>query len=163
MEAVGSNTSTITSDNDQKIQPKNLEVSSQAFGHSKGLLSALRTSLRKSRVTRQASRIDVSNRQNSRDSNTVSGNSSVGSSKPSNANKNSTFPLKQNREQTADSRNGARATKVNRSIAGYSASSKVSKIQGKEGTRNSRAGRVSNGSKPESRDATKPKVRSCTK
>ncbi|XP_065862185.1 uncharacterized protein [Euphorbia lathyris] len=155
-QAVDSNTSTITSDNEQKIQPKNLEVSSQAFGHSNGLLSALRTSLRKSCVTRQASRVDVSKKE-SRDSNSASGNSSVGSSsKP--CYKNSTFQLKQQREQIADSRNEARTTRVIRSKVKDSTLSKVSDIQVKEGTRNSRPGRINNGSKPDNHNATKPKA-----
>ncbi|WCJ32109.1 hypothetical protein M5689_013552 [Euphorbia peplus] len=146
------NSSTVTSDNEHKIHPNNPE----AFRHSNGLLSALRSSLRKSRVMRQASRVDVSNKKQSRDSNPVSGNSSVASSSTPGY-KNPTFLLKQQREETSDSRNEARTSTVIKSKVTDSTSSKVSNIQG---TCNSRtASRISNGSKPGNHNVvTKPKV-----
>ncbi|XP_057992584.1 uncharacterized protein LOC110643743 isoform X2 [Hevea brasiliensis] len=110
-----SNTSTITSESGQKPQQRNLEVSSQAFGYSSGLLSAMRISLRKSCVTRQASRGGFNNnsRRQSRGHNSVSGKSSKGSSSNHHFDfKSSTFALVQHKECTPDSRNGARMTRA---------------------------------------------------
>ncbi|KAG8637106.1 uncharacterized protein LOC110601226 isoform X2 [Manihot esculenta] len=103
-----STSSTITSESGLKPQQRNLEVSSQAFGYSSGLLSAIRISLRKSCVTRQASRGDFNNN-NGRQSR---GHSTGSSSNPHFDFKSSTVALVQHREWTPDSRNAAGMTRA---------------------------------------------------
>ncbi|GAV85354.1 hypothetical protein CFOL_v3_28792 [Cephalotus follicularis] len=103
-----SNTSTVTSESSQPQQQKDLEVSSRAFGKSSGLLSAVKITLSKSRVTRPASRVEI-NRRQSRDRKSSSSKSSVGSS--SNPGLNAmgpTFTSIRNKERTPDSRNVTR-------------------------------------------------------
>lgn len=75
-----SSSSTITSEGNGKLQPNSFEVSSHVFGHASGFLSSLKISLRKSCVTRQASRLEVTNGQLSEGPKSSSGKSSIGSS-----------------------------------------------------------------------------------
>ncbi|XP_022880241.1 uncharacterized protein LOC111397507 isoform X2 [Olea europaea var. sylvestris] len=87
-------TSTITS---ESTGQKSMEVCSQIFGNSSGLLSSLGLSLRKSCVTRQALRVEVKN-QMSEGQTSSSSKSSVGSSSnPSSDRKNLT--VRQNKEE----------------------------------------------------------------
>ncbi|XP_048226539.1 uncharacterized protein LOC8283256 [Ricinus communis] len=163
-----SNASTITCENDQKLQKRNLEISSRAFGHSSGLVSAMRSSLRKSCATRQASRVDVrnnnsNNRRQLRNSNSASGKSSVGSSSNSGYDVQwPTFALTQQSEQTPNSRNEARMIRVMKDKVKASYASKASFVQGKGGTSNSRREGTSNASKPTQKEAANSKVQSKT-
>lgn len=75
-----SSSSSITSEGSGQQEPNSFEVSSHVFGHARGFLSALKISLRKSCVTRQASRLEVTNGQVSEGQKSSSGKSSIGSS-----------------------------------------------------------------------------------
>ncbi|KAL2523600.1 Uncharacterized protein Adt_08654 [Abeliophyllum distichum] len=101
-------TSTITS---ETTRQQSVEVRSQIFGSSSGLLSSLRVSLRKSCVTRQALRMEVKNRMQSEGQTSSSSKSSVGSSSnPSADRKNLT--IRQKKEKTPDSRNVMRMSRA---------------------------------------------------
>ncbi|CAI9773482.1 unnamed protein product [Fraxinus pennsylvanica] len=108
--------STITS---ESTEQQSMEVCSQIFGNSSGLLSSLRVSLRKSCVTRRALRVEVKNQMQSEGQTSSSSKSSVGSSSnPSSDRKNLT--VRQNKEKTPDSQNVMRMSqaptyKLNRS------------------------------------------------
>ncbi|KAF2314282.1 hypothetical protein GH714_024988 [Hevea brasiliensis] len=158
-----SNTSTITSESGQKPQQRNLEVSSQAFGYSSGLLSAMRISLRKSCVTRQASRGGFNNnsRRQSRGHNSVSGKSSMGSSSNHHFDfKSSTFALVQHKECTPDSRNAARMTRATKNQVKDCNVSKASNVQVKMGVGNVR--REGTFSKTAHQEVAKSKVQNQT-
>ncbi|KAL3508611.1 hypothetical protein ACH5RR_028012 [Cinchona calisaya] len=73
-------TSTITSEGSQHHSQKSMEVSSQVFVQTGRLLSELKISLRKRYVTRQASRMQITERKQSEGLNSSSSKSSVGSS-----------------------------------------------------------------------------------
>lgn len=75
-----SNSSTITCESSDGQHLKFCEVSNQAFGQTSGLLSALKVTLRKSCVTRQALRAESVGGRQSRGRKSSSGKSSVGSS-----------------------------------------------------------------------------------
>ncbi|XP_020534520.1 uncharacterized protein LOC105632818 isoform X2 [Jatropha curcas] len=161
-----SNTSTVTSEGDQKPQRTNLEVSSQALGYSSGLLSAMRISLRKSYTTRQASRVDLNNKRQSRGRNSVSSKSSVGSSSNSNHGngvKSSTFALiQQYREWTPDSRNVGRLNRATKNKVKDSIVSNASYVKVKEGICNSRKGGTSIVAKSSHQELPKSKVQKQT-
>lgn len=112
----GSNsTSTITSEGSGPQQKKSLEVSSQIPGHTSELLSTLRTSLRRSCVTRQASRVEVNGGRKSEGCKSSSSKSSVGSSShPCYDGKNPTLGETQNKDKTPDSRNVKRVSQAPR-------------------------------------------------
>ncbi|PSR95661.1 Hyphal wall protein [Actinidia chinensis var. chinensis] len=95
--------STITSEICGHQHQKPSEVTSQIVTHTSGLLSALRVTLRKSCVTRQAYRVEIVGGRQS------SGKSSVGSSSHPGYDANRTFPASQNKDTTPDSRNFERA------------------------------------------------------
>ncbi|XP_050215041.1 uncharacterized protein LOC126666131 [Mercurialis annua] len=165
-----SNTSNITSENDQKLQQTNMEISNPAFGNSSRLVSAMRISLRKSRATRPASRVDVSSKNNSsscgrlsRDSNSVSGKSSVGSSSnPGHDVSRPAYELVQQRDQTPSSRIEERMTQVTKNKTKESYVSTTSNIQVKCRFINSRKEVTSILSKPTQKDAANSKVKSKT-
>ncbi|CAK9160192.1 unnamed protein product [Ilex paraguariensis] len=99
-------TSTITSESSDQHQQNSLEVSSHLFGRTSGLLSTLKISLRKSCVTRQASRVEINGGRKSEGRRSYSSKSSVGSSSnPGYDVENQTFAAKQIRDQTPDSKN----------------------------------------------------------
>lgn len=75
-----SSSSTITSEGSGQQQPNSFEISSHVFGHARGFLSALKISLRKSCVTREASRVEVTNGRLSKGQKSSSSKSSMGSS-----------------------------------------------------------------------------------
>lgn len=75
-----SSSSTITSEGNGPQHQNSLEVSSHSFGQTRGFLSALKVSLRKSCVTRQASRVEIANGRLSEGQKSSSGKTSVGSS-----------------------------------------------------------------------------------
>lgn len=72
-------TSTITTVS-MRRDSKVLEVSKETFGHTGGLLNALRTNLRKSRAIRPALRVEISDDRESNNWKSSTGKSSVGSS-----------------------------------------------------------------------------------
>ncbi|XP_022753966.1 uncharacterized protein LOC111302302 [Durio zibethinus] len=90
----------------QQQQQKFFEVSSRGFGQTSELLSSVRISLRKSCITRPASRVEIkADRRESRDHKSSSSKSSVGSSSYSGYDvKRSTIALIKRKEQTTDSR-----------------------------------------------------------
>ncbi|XP_021726016.1 uncharacterized protein LOC110693193 [Chenopodium quinoa] len=75
----GVSTSTITNVSMQR-DSKAFEVSKEAFGHTGGLLNALRNNLRKSRATRPASRVEICEDRDFNGHKSSAGKSSVGSS-----------------------------------------------------------------------------------
>ncbi|MCD7464261.1 hypothetical protein HAX54_052361 [Datura stramonium] len=98
---VSNSSSTITSDT---CGQKSFEVSGPVLGQTTGLLSALRVSLRKSCVTRQASRMEVNVCRQSEGRKSSSSKSSVGSSSvPYKERERETE--RENKEKTPDSRN----------------------------------------------------------
>ncbi|KAF2285938.1 hypothetical protein GH714_009080 [Hevea brasiliensis] len=158
-----SNTSTITSEGGEKPQQRNMEVSNRAFGYSSGLLSAMRVSLRKSCVTRQASRVYFNNnRRQSRGCLSLSGKSSVGSSSNPSFDVNSpTFALMQHREGTPDSRNAANMTRATKNKVKDSNVFTASNVHVKGGNCNARKGRTF--SKSAHREVAKSKVQNQTR
>ncbi|XP_021650602.2 uncharacterized protein LOC110642771 isoform X2 [Hevea brasiliensis] len=158
-----SNTSTITSEGGEKPQQRNMEVSNLAFGYSSGLLSAMRVSLRKSCVTRQASRVYFNNnRRQSRGCLSLSGKSSVGSSSNPSFDVNSpTFALMQHREGTPDSRNAANMTRATKNKVKDSNVFTASNVHVKGGNCNARKGRTF--SKSAHREVAKSKVQNQTR
>jgi hypothetical protein len=164
VKAAESNTSTVTSERDHQAKQRNLEVSSRGFDHASGLLSAVRNGLRKSFVTRKASRVEINDENKQlRDRKSSSSKSSVGSSlKPGHDVKSSTITLMRNKEQTPDSRNVAKMTEAARKKTKDSDMSKASDVRVKEKVFNSRKGGISNVAKSASLEALKSKVRICT-
>jgi hypothetical protein len=156
-----SNTSTVTFGSDHQARQGNMEVLSRGFDHTSGLLSAVRNGLRKSFVTRKASRVEINDENKQlRDRKSSSSKSSVGSSlKPGHDVKSSTITLMRNKEQTPDSRNVARMTEAARRKKKDSNMSKTSDVRVKEKVFNSRKGAISNVSKSAPQEALKSKVR----
>lgn len=97
--------STITSENTHQQPQKFSEVSSGPFDHTKGLLSVMRITLRKSCATRPASRVELNKNQVSGGRKSSAGKSSVGSSSNPVYNcQNGMATEKQSRNRTPDSR-----------------------------------------------------------
>ncbi|KAA8526868.1 hypothetical protein F0562_008903 [Nyssa sinensis] len=134
-------TSTITSEYSEQQQKKFLEVSSQTFGHTSGLLSTLKITLRKSCVTRQASRVEIIGGRQSEDRKSSSGKSSVGSSlNPGSDYKNRAHPVTCNKDRTPYSRNVAKMSQATKSKVKVPDVSKASTAQGQNMTSKSRIG-----------------------
>ncbi|KAG6790500.1 hypothetical protein POTOM_006655 [Populus tomentosa] len=161
VKAAESNTSTVTSERDHQAKQRNLEVSSRGFDHASGLLSAVRNGLRKSFVTRKASRVEINDENKQlRDRKSSSSKSSWGSSSnPGYDAKSSTLAFK---EQTPDSRNVTRMTEAARNKTKDSGMSKASDVRVKEKVFNSRKGGISNVAKSASLEALKSKVQNQT-
>ncbi|KAI5571652.1 hypothetical protein BDE02_11G108300 [Populus trichocarpa] len=159
-----SNTSTVTFGSDHQARQGNMEVLSRGFDHTSGLLSAVRNGLRKSFVTRKASRVEIKDENKQlRDRKSSSSKSSVGSTlKPGHDVKSSTITLMRNKEQTPDSRNVARMTEAARKKKKDSNMSKTSDFRVKEKVFNSRKGAISNVSKSAPQEALKSKVQKQT-
>lgn len=175
--------STVTSESSLREQQNIIEVSSRAFGHSRMLLSAVRITLRKSCVTRQASRVETNNdkkqstvginidrresrmdinvdRRESRDQKSSSSKSSVGSSSvPSDVNS-SAFISTRKKEKTPDSRNVARMTVAPNNQVNISNESKVSVVQKNKGNFNSRRENMSMITKSTYKETAKLNVQS---
>ncbi|KAK8983442.1 hypothetical protein V6N11_073855 [Hibiscus sabdariffa] len=137
--------STVTSESiQQQKQQKFFEVSSRGFSQTSELLASVRISLRKSCITRPASRVEInagrSQRMESRDSKSSSGKSSVGSSYSGYEAKRSTVSWIKRKEQTPDSRNAARMTEASKNKLKPSNMHNKSNLRGNEGSRNSRTG-----------------------
>ncbi|KAK1583746.1 hypothetical protein Q3G72_026559 [Acer saccharum] len=153
-------------------QQKFLATSIRTVDDTSGLLSAVRITLRKSCVTRQASRVEINSnrrqstletcngkrqsimvknndRRESRDRKSSSSKSSVGSSSLPGSSINSlAFVSMRKKIQTPDSRNVSRMSKVtNRVKVSKSNVSKVSTVQAKERPLNSRSGDIPSVSK----------------
>ena len=155
-----STTSTITFEGTHQQPQKSLEVSSGPFGHTSGLLSVMRITLRKSCATRQASRVEINKCQQSEGCKSSAGKSSVGSSSnPGYDVKDRTATAIQNRDRTPDSRNVMRTSQmaVNRGRA--STTSKASNILVDYRTNNSRKEGKRIVAKSTTKDAVKSKVR----
>uniref|UniRef100_A0A6N2N8X2 Uncharacterized protein n=1 Tax=Salix viminalis TaxID=40686 RepID=A0A6N2N8X2_SALVM len=159
-----SNTSTATFASDHQARHGNLEVLSRGLDHTSGLLSAVRNGLRKSFVTRKASRVEINDENKQlRDRKSSSSKSSVGSSlNPGYDVKSSTLTLMRNKEQTPDSRNVARMTEAARKKTKDSNMSKTSDVRVKEKVFNSRKRATSNVSKLAPQEALKSKVQKQT-
>ncbi|KAK4836828.1 hypothetical protein QYF36_000498 [Acer negundo] len=167
-----STASTITSESGSQPHQKLLVTSRRALDDTGGLLSEVRIALRKSCVTRQASRVEINSnrrqstmetcndrmqsimvinndRRESRDRKSSSSKSSVGSSSlPSSSINSSAFVSTRKKIQTPDSRNVSRMSKVtNRVKVSKSNVSKVSTVQAKERPLNSRSGDIPSVSK----------------
>ncbi|MBA0668411.1 hypothetical protein Goklo_001331, partial [Gossypium klotzschianum] len=162
--------STVTSESiqqQQQQQQKFFEVSSRGFGQTSELLTSVRSSLRKSCITRPASRVEInadrSHRMESRDSRSSSGKSSVGSSSYSGYEaKRSTVSWIKRKEKTPDSRNVARLTEAAKTKVKPSNMCKKSNVRGKEGERNSRTGGLVTVPKKTWEEAVKSKANSQT-
>lgn len=177
--------STVTSESSLRGQQNIIEVSSQAFGHSRMLLSAVRITLRKSCVTRQAARVETNNdkrqsmvginndrresrmeingdRRESRDRKSSSSKSSVGSSSVPSAVNRSTFTLTRKKEKTPDSRNVARMTVAPSNQLNISNESKVSIVQKNKGNFNSRRENMSTITKSTYKETAKLNIQSHT-
>ncbi|MBA0573922.1 hypothetical protein Golob_001169, partial [Gossypium lobatum] len=163
--------STVTSESiqqqQQQQQQKFFEVSSRGFGQTSELLTSVRSSLRKSCITRPASRVEInadrSHRMESRDSRSSSGKSSVGSSSYSGYEaKGSTVSWIKRKEKTPDSRNVARLTEAAKTKVKPSTMCKKSNVRGKEGERNSRTGGLVTVPKKTWEEAVKSKANSQT-
>ncbi|OMO80425.1 hypothetical protein CCACVL1_12966 [Corchorus capsularis] len=157
--------STLTSENvQQQQQQKFFEVSSRGLGQTSGLLSSVRLSLRKSCITRPASRVEINaDRRDSRDHKSSSGKSSVGSSSFCGRDvKKSTIAEIKRKEQTPDSRNVARMTEAAKNKMKPSNMCNTSNVRGKVGNRTSRAGGLTTTAKPTCQEATKSKANSQT-
>ncbi|EOY12782.1 Uncharacterized protein TCM_031307 isoform 1 [Theobroma cacao] len=157
--------STVTSESvQQQQQQKTFEVSSRGFGQSSGLLLSVRSSLRKSCITRPASRVEINaDRRESRDRKSSSSKSSVGSSSFSGHDvKRSSIALIKRKEHTPDSRNVARMTEAAKNKVKPSNMCNTSNVRGKEGNRNSRTGGLPTVAKPTCQEATKSKANSQT-
>lgn len=176
--------STVTSESSLRGRQNTIEVSSRPFGHSRMLLSAVRITLRKSCVTRQASRVETNNdmqqsmvginierresrmdinvdRRESRDRKSSSSKSSVGSSSvPSDVNR-SAFISTRKKEKTPDSRNVARMTVAPSNQVNISNESKVSVVQKNKGNFNSRRKNMSMITKSTYKETAKLNVRIC--
>lgn len=155
-------TSTVTSETEIGYQKmlKAIDVSSQAFGHTSGLLSVTKISLRRSFIARRATRVEINNDgKHSTGRNSASSKSSVGSSSnPRHYVRNSTATSIRPKEITPDSRN------VGRMI--YVAKSKVNSpgippVKIEERTSNNRRGGQANTAKSTCQEAAKQKVTSC--
>ncbi|KAJ6770483.1 hypothetical protein OIU79_021183 [Salix purpurea] len=159
-----SNTSTATFASDHQARHGNLEVLSRGLDHTSGLLSAVRNGLRKSFVTRKASRVEINDENKQlRDRKSSSSKSSVGSSlNPGYDVKSSTLTLMRNKEQTPDSRNVARMTEAARNKTKDFNMSKTSDVRVKEKVFNSRKRATSNVSKSAPQEALKSKVQKQT-
>ncbi|GMI85306.1 hypothetical protein HRI_002199900 [Hibiscus trionum] len=147
--------STVTSESiQQQRQQKFFEVSSRGFGHTSELLASLRMNLRKSCITRPASRVEInadrSQRMESRESKSSSGKSSLRKScitRPA-----SRVEINADRSQRMESRESKSSSgksSVGSSYSGYEAKrSTVSWIKRKEQTPDSRnASRMTEASK----------------
>ncbi|KAJ4726227.1 Cyclic nucleotide-gated channel [Melia azedarach] len=175
--------SMVTSESSLQGQQNIIEVSNQAIGHSSGLLSAVRITLRKSCVTRQASRvepnsnrrqstmeinndkrpsmIEINSDRESGDRKSSSSKSSVGSSSvPRFDVESSTFISTRKKEKTPDSRNVVRMTEASRNKVKVSNVAKVSTVQNNKGTHNSRRDDKINITKSTYKETAKLKVQS---
>lgn len=155
--------STVTSESIQQQQQKFFEVSRRGFGQTSELLTSVRSSLRKSCITRPASRVEInadrSHRMESRDSRSSSGKSSVGSSSYFGYEaKRSTVSWIKRKEKTPESRNVARLTEAAKTKVKPSSMCKKSNVRGKEGDRNSRTGGLVTVTKKTWEEAVKSKV-----
>lgn len=152
-----STTSTITSESDQQKQQKFMEKSNQALSQANGLLSVIKARLRKSGVTRPASRVEINgDRRQSRGRKSSSSKSSVGSSSnPCNDGRTSTSTSMQYKERTPDSRHVARMTHAS---SNRIKSSKVSKTTHKIDRGTTKYRMAPNVAKPVHLEAAKPKV-----
>uniref|UniRef100_A0A5B6YI99 Uncharacterized protein n=1 Tax=Davidia involucrata TaxID=16924 RepID=A0A5B6YI99_DAVIN len=134
-------TSTITSENIEQQQKKFFEVSSQTFGHTSGLLSTLKITLRKSCVTRQASRAEIIGGRQSGGRKSSSSKSSVGSSSnPGYDVEDVKLHTTQNKDTTPESRNAVRMSEATKNKVRLSNVSKVSTAQVQDMSSKSRMG-----------------------
>ncbi|XVE80227.1 hypothetical protein DITRI_Ditri14bG0122800 [Diplodiscus trichospermus] len=154
--------STVTSESIQQQQQKFFEVSSRGFGQTSELLSSVRISLRKSCITRPASRVENNaDRRESRDRKSSSSKSSVGSSSYSGHDvKRSAIASINRKEQTPDSRNVARMTIVAKNKVKPSNMHNTSNVRGKERNHDSRTGDLVTVTKPAAKEAAKSKAKS---
>nr|XP_011461144.1 PREDICTED: uncharacterized protein LOC101291124 isoform X2 [Fragaria vesca subsp. vesca] len=133
--------STITHDIDQQ-QRQNMGNSSNPLSQASGLLSLIKTGMRKSCVTRQASRVEITgDTRQSRGRNSSSGKSSVGSSSnPCYDVRSSTSTSTQYKERTPDNRNMTRISIASKNKVKFSKASKTSTNKIEQGTSNYRTG-----------------------
>ncbi|PON44569.1 hypothetical protein PanWU01x14_265540 [Parasponia andersonii] len=152
--------STVTSESGQQQQLKVMDVSSQAFGHTSDLFSVMKISLRKNRVMRQATRVEINNDgKQSKGCNSTSSKSSVGSSSnPRYDVRTSTSTSTRAKEATPDSRNVGRMTYVVQSKLSSSGIAKASTTKVEVGASNNRRGGRPNFGKSTHQEAAKQKV-----
>ncbi|XP_024024913.1 uncharacterized protein LOC21401704 [Morus notabilis] len=155
-------TSTVTYENESGRQKQNKanDVSSKAFGHTNGLLSAMKMALRKSYITRPAARMEINNdARQIKGRNSTSSKSSVGSSSnPRHDVRISTSSSARPKEITPESRNMGRITYVAKSKIS-SGIVKAPRIKMEEGTSNNRrGGSQGNPAKSTHQEAARQKV-----
>lgn len=145
-----SNASTITSESNQQQQRKAMDVS----GHTSGLLSAMRISLRKSCVTRPASRVEINDGRPTNGRKSSSSKSSVGSSSNPGLD---ILTGRQNKDETPDSRNVERLFQAAKNRVKVSIVSKATSIRNASRTSDCRMGGKSIAAKCVQQQAAKSK------
>ncbi|XP_031407614.1 uncharacterized protein LOC116215931 [Punica granatum] len=150
----------ITFESIQMQQQNVLDVSSQAFNNSSGLLSIVRRGLRKSCVTRQASRIEIRNDSDqTRGYGSSSGKSSVSSSSfPGCDVRTASSTSAEGKETTPDSRHVARMGQKDRCGSKSSNISKMPPVFVLKGTSNSGRRGITDFAKPTCEKAANVKV-----
>ncbi|XP_062018436.1 uncharacterized protein LOC133734852 [Rosa rugosa] len=153
-----SNTASAITHESGQQQQQNMGKSSHPLSQASALLSLLKTGMRKSCVTRQASRVEINgDRRQSRGRNSSSGKSSVGSSSnPCYDVGSATSTSMQYKERTPDSRNMTRLSIAAKNKVKVSEASKTSTNKIEQGTSNYRM--EPNTGKSTYRQAAKPKV-----
>ncbi|XAR67524.1 hypothetical protein NMG60_11002306 [Bertholletia excelsa] len=152
--------STVTSERTKHQPQKSLEVSSWTSSHTSGLLSALKVTLRKSYITRKASRVEAVDRSQLEGQKSSSGKSSVGSSShPACDIKSLRFLALQNRDMTPESRTFARVLQATQDNVKVTDVSKHTTAQAQELTSKCRKGGDTTGTmKPTQSKTAKEKV-----
>ncbi|XP_057974704.1 uncharacterized protein LOC131162346 isoform X2 [Malania oleifera] len=151
--------STVTSEHSLQHHQKFLEVSSRSFDHKNGLLSALKISLRKSCVTRQAARVEIEDNRQSKGRKSSSGKSSVGSCSSLGYDvKNMAFKRTLNKERISGNSNAMRISQAAKNKVKVSGLSKASTNQVEDRISNSRRGSKTIVTKFTHKEAAKSKV-----
>lgn len=157
-------TSTITPESGQEQQQQNFfDVSSQRFRHRSSFLTAVRNGLRKSGVTRQASRVAIKDdtKQSSGNKSSSRISSVASSSNPGHTVGSSKSTLIGPKERTPDSRNVGRMTQAAKSKIKHGNVVKSSTVKLGEATSNKRRAGKPILAKSANQAAAKQKVRSC--
>lgn len=157
-----STTSTSMSESGEEREQKVVDVSSRTFGHTSSFLSVVKINIRKSGITRQASRVEIKDdRKQSSGHISSSSKSSVASSNPNCNFGRSKSSLVRPKESTPDSRNVGRMAHAAKSKIKYGNGVKSSTMKHGEATSNNRREGKPNVVKSSHQEAAKQKVRSC--
>ncbi|XP_015896800.2 uncharacterized protein LOC107430470 isoform X1 [Ziziphus jujuba] len=152
--------STITSESGEEREQKVVDVSSQTFGHTSSFLSVVKINLRKSGITRQASRVEIRDdkKQSSGHKSSSSKSSVASSSNPNHNAGRSKSSLVRPKESTPDSRNVGRMTHAAKSKIKYGNEVKSSIMKHGEATSNNKREGKPNVVKSSYQEAAKQKA-----